>query len=197
MRAPERALPSAAVQRPLFSSWIQSNLAPMALSLDPLAPEDFDFILGDWLVKHRRLSSRFSNCNDWVEFEGRSSTAKILGGFGNLEDNLLLFPDGAFRAVAMRSYSSVTETWSIWWLDGRNPTQLDKPVVGKFLNHTGLFFADDVLNGQSIKVRFTWTPIPGQNPRWEQAFSNDAGATWETNWRMEFVAVGRVAASSI
>ena len=24
------------------------------------------------------------------------------------------------------------------------------------------------------------------NPTWEQAFSADAGATWETNWTMEF-----------
>lgn len=40
------------------------------------------------------------------------------------------------------------------------------------------------------KVRFTWTAIPGEHPRWEQAFSNDAGQTWETNWKMEFFRVG-------
>jgi hypothetical protein len=158
----------------------------MHLQLDSSAPKDFDFIIGDWLVKHRRLNVRLSHCDEWTEFEGQSSTTKILGGFGNLEDNVLHFPDGTFRAVAMRSYCTKTGTWSIWWLDGRNPSQLDKPVVGKFSNQTGLFFADDVLNGQLIKVRFTWIADPGQNPRWEQAFSNDAGITWETNWMMEF-----------
>ncbi len=159
----------------------------MPLPLEPDAPKDFDFIIGDWTVKHRRLNARFANCTEWTEFEGRSSTAKILGGFGNLEDNILHFPDGTFRAVAMRSYCVQSGTWSIWWLDGRNPTHLDTPVVGKFSGPVGLFFADDVLEGRPIKVRFTWTAVPGQHPRWEQAFSDDAGATWETNWQMEFV----------
>lgn len=161
----------------------------MTLPLAPNAPIDFDFIMGDWRVKHRRLASRFSGCTDWIEFDGLSCTTRILGGFGNLEDNLLDFPDGAFHAVAMRSFCASSGTWSIWWLDGRNPTALDKPVVGKFANHVGLFFADDTLNGQPIKVRFTWTAQPGAHPRWEQAFSNNGGATWETNWTMEFVPV--------
>jgi hypothetical protein len=163
----------------------------MSLSLDTDAPTDFDFIIGDWLVKHRRLNSRLSGCTEWTPFEGQSSTIKILGGFGNLEDNFLDFPSGAFRAVAMRSFCPKSGTWSIWWLDGRNPTALDAPVVGKFSNHVGLFFSDDVLDGQAIKVRFTWTAAPGEHPRWEQAFSHDEGKTWETNWEMEFIPVKR------
>jgi len=159
----------------------------MPLPLDPAAPSDFDFIIGDWSVTHRRLNSRLTNCRDWTEFSGLSSTVKTLGGFGNIEDNLLHFPDGDVRAVALRSWCRVSNTWSIWWLDGRNPAALDVPVKGRFANHIGLFHADDVLDGRAIKVRFTWTATPGAHPRWEQAFSLDAGASWETNWTMEFV----------
>ncbi|MES2321479.1 MAG: DUF1579 domain-containing protein [Pseudomonadota bacterium] len=162
------------------------QIETMPLPPDISAPSDFDFIIGDWLVKHERLNSRLANCDEWTSFEGQSSTVRILGGFGNLEDNLLHFPGDSFRAAAMRSYCARTRTWSIWWLDGRNPTQLDTPVVGSFENQTGLFFADDVLDGQAIRVRFTWTAIAGENPRWEQAFSSDGGAKWETNWKMEF-----------
>lgn len=61
------------------------------------------------------------------------------------------------------------------------------PVRGRFMDGVGLFYADDVLNGQPIRVRFTWTATPGAHPRWEQSFSNDGGASWETNWTMEFV----------
>ncbi|MES2320366.1 MAG: DUF1579 domain-containing protein [Pseudomonadota bacterium] len=123
-------------------------------------------------------------CTEWTRFDGHSSTIHILGGFGNVEDNVLQFPEGALRAAAMRSYCSASQTWSIWWLDGRNPTRLDTPVVGKFTDNIGLFFADDVLDGKAIKVRFTWTA--GASPRWEQAFSSDGGQSWETNWTMTF-----------
>jgi hypothetical protein len=152
----------------------------------PTTPTDFDFIIGDWTVHHRRLNSRLTGCIDWTEFKGRSSTRKILGGFGNVEDNILTFPDGEVRAAAFRSLDVRNGKWAIWWLDRRAPHHLDVPVVGGFTGPLGEFFADDTLDGKDIKVRFTWNSTPGGNPRWEQAFSGDGGETWETNWTMEF-----------
>ena len=114
------------------------------------------------------------------------STHKILGGFGNVEDNLLCFPDGQFRAVALRSYDPVKEQWSIWWLDGRFPGRLDVPVVGRFEDGVGTFFARDTFEGAPIVVRFLWSRINSDELRWEQAFSPDDGSTWETNWTMNF-----------
>ena len=151
------------------------------------APDDFDFEMGDWVVKHRRLKERLKDCHEWEEFEGESSTKKILGGFGNLEDNLLHFPDLSFRAIALRSYNAETKKWSIWWLDGRFPDSLDTPVVGEFSNGVGLFFADEMFEGHPIKIRFQWNLLASNQPHWEQAFSNDGGATWETNWTMDFL----------
>ena len=151
------------------------------------APDDFDFEIGDWVVKHRRLKERLKGCKEWDEFEGESSTRKILGGFGNLEDNLLHFPGSSFRAIALRSYNTETSKWSIWWLDGRFPDSLDTPVVGGFANGVGLFYADDVFEGMPIKIRFMWSVAAPKQPRWEQAFSSDGGTTWETNWTMDFL----------
>ncbi len=151
------------------------------------APSDFDFMIGDWWVRHRRLNSRLTGCNDWTEFEGTSSTRKILGGLGNVEDNVLNFPDGEVKAAAFRSFNEESHEWAIWWLDGRAPHNLEVPVIGKFSGSVGTFFAKDTLNGKPIIVRFTWTTNPGKNPVWDQAFSEDDGKTWETNWVMEFV----------
>ncbi len=159
----------------------------MALQLEPDAPRDFDFEIGKWTVKHRRLRQRLKNCQEWDEFEGLSSTQKILGGFGNLEDNQLFFPEGTFRAVALRSYDRESRQWSIWWLDGRFPGAIDTPVVGRFENGVGLFYADDQLGDLPIRIRFTWSPSQFGHPRWEQAFSADGGQTWETNWTMDFL----------
>lgn len=155
--------------------------------LTSLMPTDFDFIIGDWTVRHRRLNSRLTGCTEWTEFTGLSSTRKILGGFGNVEDNVLQFPDGDVRAAAFRSFDAESGTWAIWWLDHRSPHRLDVPVVGRFTGPVGVFYAGDTLNGAPIKVRFIWHANPGGNPTWEQAFSADAGVTWETNWTMEFV----------
>ena len=149
-------------------------------------PTDFDFIMGDWNVRHRRLNARLVGCADWTEFSGLSSTRKILGGFGNVEDNVLYFPETEVRAAAFRSFDATTRTWAIWWLDGRAPHNLDVPVVGGFSGSIGVFFANDTLDGKPIQVRFTWHANPGSNPLWEQAFSNDGGTSWETNWVMEF-----------
>jgi len=158
----------------------------MPLPSEPAAPADFDFIIGDWHVRHRRLNSRLSGCTDWTTFSGLSTTRKILGGFGNVEDNLLRFPEGDVRAAAFRSFDQATRKWSIWWLDARNPHQLDVPVTGEFAGTTGTFYADDSLRGEPIRVRFIWNANPGGRPTWEQAFSQDSEATWETNWTMEF-----------
>ena len=159
----------------------------MPLPRSAHAPNDFDFIIGDWVVKHERLRERFTGSDVWDEFDGLSSTSKILGGFGNLEDNLLRYPAGDSRAVALRSYNPETGQWSIWWLDGRNPSSLDTPVTGAFENGIGTFLATDTLDGIPIVVRFIWDSTR-EDPTWEQAFSTDDGSTWETNWRMRFIA---------
>ena len=71
----------------------------MAHPSSSVAPSDFDFVVGDWQVRHRRLNERLCGCRDWTEFPGLMSTRKTLQGFGNLEDNVLFFPEGEVRAA--------------------------------------------------------------------------------------------------
>jgi hypothetical protein len=85
---------------------------------------------------------------------------------------------------AARSTSAGRSKWvsrTTWWLDGRKPHHIDTPVVGRFENGTGLFYADDTLNRTPIKVRVTWFSLDDNTAHWEQAFSDDGGNTWETN----------------
>jgi hypothetical protein len=110
----------------------------------------------------------------------------LLDGQANVDDNVLEMPSGTYRAASIRAYDPATKQWSIWWLDSRRPHDLGAPVVGAFKDGTGTFFADDVCDGQPIRVRFLWTDITAVSARWQQAFSRDGGATWETNWIMEF-----------
>ena len=147
---------------------------------------DFDFFIGHWRVQHRRLNERLAGGTTWTEFEGRCQTQKVLGGLGNLDDNFIGLPSGAYRAVTLRTYDPETRQWTIWWLDGRYPGSLDKPVVGAFKKGVGMFHADDELKGRPIKIRFLWSIPAKDKPRWEQSFSADDGKNWETNWIMNF-----------
>jgi hypothetical protein len=154
----------------------------------PTAPglDDWRFIEGRWNVHHRRLIARLAGSDEWQEFEGTSELWPLMAGAANVDDNVLNLPGDPYRAASFRSFDPKTGNWSIWWLDGRNPGVLDVPVVGRFENGVGRFEADDMFEGRPIRVRFLWTRTDTASPRWEQAFSDDGGRTWETNWEMDF-----------
>jgi hypothetical protein len=59
-------------------------------------------------------------------------------------------------------------------------------VLGSFSSDIGVFEGTDVFEGRPIRLRFTWSGVTTSTPRWEQAFSDDGGETWEPNWIMEF-----------
>jgi hypothetical protein len=147
---------------------------------------DFDFFFGSWSVRHRQLAERLNDCDRWREFGGTCKTVPSLGGYGNIDDNILDSPGGSYRAVTLRSFDPATGKWAIWWLDGRHPHRLDVPMIGAFENGVGTFHADDEFQGAPIKVRFLWSRITSTSCCWEQAFSGDGGENWETNWIMDF-----------
>jgi hypothetical protein len=148
--------------------------------------DDFDFFIGSWRVAHRRLKARLAGSTDWEDFDGACTAHKILGGQGNMDDNVLNLPAGAYRAITLRAFDPHSATWAIWWLDERTPHALDVPMIGAFRDGVGTFFADDTLDGRPIRVRFLWTRTSDPSPQWEQAFSLDGGQSWETNWVMRF-----------
>jgi hypothetical protein len=161
----------------------------MTRPVDPASPTDFDFYVGRWRVRHRRLKERLVGSAEWEEFDGRVDVSTVLGGYANLDDTVLQMPSGTYRALALRAFDPATATWSIWWLDARDPRSLGVPVVGRFDNGEGTFLANETLNDRPIVVRFRWTRVDSGSPHWEQAFSPDGGTTWEVNWMMDFTRV--------
>jgi len=82
---------------------------------------DFDFFMGRWRVRHRRLKERLAGCGEWVEFDGTCEARKILGGLGNTDDNILDMPEESYRAASLRTFDSGSGLWTIWWFDSRTP----------------------------------------------------------------------------
>jgi hypothetical protein len=150
-------------------------------------PNDFDFLAGRWTVRHRWLKTRLAGGSEWLECDGTMELRPTLGGQGNCDDNVVNRPDGAYRAMSVRAFDPETRQWSIWWVDGRSPSgPLDPPVRGGFENGVGRFLSHDSFNGKPVVCRFIWSGITATAAHWEQAFSSDGGATWETNWHMAF-----------
>jgi hypothetical protein len=147
---------------------------------------DFDFLFGRWNVHNRFLRERLAESEDWVQFEASHAAKPILGGMGN-EDEFRTDFQGGFIGMSFRFYDAKHGRWSIYWADTRRCGVLDPPVFGAFKGDVGVFEGEDTFQGQRIRVRFIWTGTHTPTPRWEQAFSADGGASWETNWIMEFM----------
>ena len=160
-------------------------LAASDPATDASGLHDFDFLIGRWRVAHRRLKERLSDDTDWESFGGTCNMRPILSGRGNIDDNVIGLPSGAYEGVGLRLFDAKAETWSIWWIDGRNPSLDDPPVTGRFRAGVGEFLGDDVLRGMPIRVRYRWSAVTARSCHWEQAFSPDAGKSWETNWVMQ------------
>ena len=145
--------------------------------------EDFDFLIGDWSVHHRRLRQRLAGDDFWIEFTGAAAVRKILRGLGNVDEFDIPLPGDPFVGATFRLFDPASQRWSIYWAETRAPV-LGPPVVGHFLEGRGLFYGEDTFDGKPIRVRFIWTPLTQQQCTWEQAFSLDDGRSWETNWMM-------------
>lgn len=144
---------------------------------------DFEFLFGHWAVRHRKLKNRGVGADDWDEFEGTSFTEPRMGGVCNVEEHD--WTERGWRGVAVRTLDLNTGDWSIYWIsdaDGR----LSPPVVGRFHDGGCRLEGSDTDGGRPILARYEWSLIDTDTPRWTQHFSYDDGATWETNWVMDF-----------
>ncbi|HEV8333341.1 MAG TPA: hypothetical protein VGQ22_18090 [Steroidobacteraceae bacterium] len=57
---------------------------------------------------------------------------------------------------------------------------MSPPTIGEFRNGRGAFYSKETLNGRVILVRFLIDPVTPDSCRFEQAFCDDGGKTWES-----------------
>jgi hypothetical protein len=149
---------------------------------------DFDFLVGKWNVRNRRLHKPLTGSDDWDEFPGTSVChAPLFGGAANLDE--MSCPTRGFSGLTLRLFDPERREWSLNWVSSRRG-RLTPPVVGAFsADRLGEFYGDDTHEGQPIRCRFYWSGITPNTAHWEQAFSADGGATWENNWTMDFTRI--------
>jgi hypothetical protein len=147
--------------------------------------EDYAFFMGKWKILNKKLKTRFNNSNEWVEFEAREEVSKILNGRGYIGQYHTNFDGKPFEGVGIHLFDPATNKWSNYWADGSSGT-MAPPVTGGFDGKIGRFYGKDVDSNKQVDVFFLWDATDADNPVWSQAFSADAGKTWETNWYMYY-----------
>ncbi len=145
---------------------------------------DFDFLVGHWHSRQRRLVKVLAGQDEWYEFDATLDCQVVLDGDGVFD--VLRAPGQGLEGVTLRLYSPDERVWRIWWASKASGGQLDVPVVGRFDDGVGTFECEDTWEGTPIHVRYRWSRVDSDQPRWEQAFSADGGRSWETNWVADF-----------
>jgi hypothetical protein len=165
-------------------------LAGLALLACPAAAQappprdgrhDFDFEIGTWRTRLSRLVRPLSGSTEWAEYEGTTVVRKVWNGRATLVELAAEGPAGRFEGLSLRLYNPESRQWSLNFSSSRTGT-LSPPSIGEFKDGRGEFYAQETLDGRAILVRFVIRPVTPDSVRFEQAFSDDGGRTWEVNW---------------
>ena len=172
----------------LFAGALLLGLQPMAALAQPPPPDGshaFDFEFGTWRMQLSRRLKPLTGSNSWVEYEGVSVVRKVWDGKANLGEIDLAGPAGRIQGMSLRLYNPATGQWGVSFSNSADGT-LGPPMMGGFKDGRGEFYNQELFNGRAIFVRFVFSDITAASFRIEQAFSDDGGKTWETNWISTF-----------
>jgi len=142
---------------------------------------DFDFEIGTWKTHLKRMAHPLTGSTTWIEYDGTTVVRKVWNGRSNLVELETDGPAGHFEGLNLRLYNPDSHQWSLNFA-GSSGGALSQPTIGEFKNGHGEFFDQETLNGRAIFVRFVISDITSDSCRFEQAFSEDGGRTWEVNW---------------
>jgi hypothetical protein len=158
-----------------------SRTSPQRVPAKRDGQHDFDFEIGTWKTHLSRRLHPLTGSTTWVEYEGTTVVRKVWNGRANLVELKVTGPAGHLEGLSLRLYNPESRQWSLNFSNSASGT-LSEPMIGEFKNGLGEFFGQESLNGRAIFVRFVISWSTPNSCRFEQAFSDDGGKTWEVNW---------------
>ena len=143
---------------------------------------DFDFYFGTWKTHVKRLVHPLTGSATWAEYDGTTVVHKVWNGRANFSELIADGPAGHLENLALRLYNPDSHQWSLNYANSRSNAVDVPPTVGEFKDGRGEFYDMEPINGKYVLVRNLWSDITTDSCRFEQAFSEDNGKTWEVNW---------------
>jgi len=141
---------------------------------------DFDLETGHWQEQHRHLKHVLQGPTDWEEFTGISMARTILEGPGLLDEISNERAKRSFQGITLRLFEPQTQQWSIYPATSAQGA-LAVPMIGGFMSGRGVSYSRAPIDGMHHFTRFLWHEITPSPYSWEQAYSADSGAIWETS----------------
>ncbi|MBU8900882.1 hypothetical protein KRR26_35315 [Corallococcus sp. M34] len=142
---------------------------------------DFDFEIGTWRTHLKRRLHPLSGSNEWTEYDGTTVVRPVWNGRANLVELVVDGPTGHFEGLNLRLYNPQSRQWSLNYANVKGGT-LTPPMLGSFKGGRGEFQDQEEFDGRNVLVRFEIIPVDANTIRFEQAFSDDGGKSWELNW---------------
>ena len=161
----------------------ETQALAQALTPGRARPGEFDFLVGEWRIGHRRLTSS----GVWDAFTGEATCWTVWAGAGLIEE--LRIPARDFTGMGVRLIDVDKGVWSDLWVNAKSGVLRGPGMTGGFVNGEGWFVADEMDGDTPIKVRGIWDRITGRSHGWRQSVSHDGGATWKDNWLMDWTKV--------
>lgn len=141
---------------------------------------DFDWDIGAWKTHQMRRLHPLTGSSQWVEYHGTDIVRRLWQGAntGMIEAD---GPAGHLEIYTIRLYNPSSHQWTVSFT---NPASgaLGIPLTGVFRNGRAEFYDQEPYEGREILVRFAISDISMSSCRFEQAFSDDGGKTWEVNF---------------
>ena len=78
------------------------------MSMERDGQKDFDFLVGRWKIRNRRLRERLTGSAHWDEFEGTSHARAVWGGLANMDEYEAQAPFGLIQGLTVRLYDPAT-----------------------------------------------------------------------------------------
>src|SRR6202008_4609097 len=78
---------------------------------------DFDYLIGNWKLRNRKLKSRLTRSDEWISVESQVQMHQILDGLGNIDKYTDSASGKPYEGVALRLFNTRTKLWSIYWAD--------------------------------------------------------------------------------
>ena len=160
-----------------------SQPAPVAVAAAQArdGQHDFDFNFGSWKTHIMRLQNPLTGSKSWVAMIGTVVVRKVWDGRGQLEEIEADGANGHFEGLTLFLYNPASHQWSQYFASSQEGS-LGAPMIGEFKDGRGELISQEQFKGRTILVRGVWSEIKADSHRFEQAFSDDGGKSWEPNF---------------